>query len=76
MQGNSTLFNSHPEPHESRNPACVVSELSEHDKLIFDYLVNDQQMNREAALQKIIDNDPDVIELRVIESPKQHPLRK
>lgn len=53
-----------------------VSGLSEHEVMIFNYLVNDQHMQPEQARQKILNNDDDIVELRIIESPTTHPLRK
>lgn len=76
MQGNSSLFRSPSGLSQSSNKVTSSRELSEHDTLIFEYLVNDEHMKAEEALQKIQGNDPDVMELRIIESPQSHPLRK
>lgn len=79
MQRNSSLFKkcsqpTLPEADVKQNDA--VAQLSEHDEMILAYLVNVQHLQPEQALQKLMNSDEDIIELRTIESPATHPLRK
>ncbi len=79
MQRNSSLFKKCSQP--ALHGADVkqnetLAQLSEHDEMIFAYLVNVQHLQPEQALQKLMNNDEDIIELRTIESPTTRPLRK
>ncbi|HTM64187.1 MAG TPA: hypothetical protein VL360_06765 [Gammaproteobacteria bacterium] len=50
---------------------CAVGGLTAHDVLILNHFLSDRKHTPAHALQKIADNDDDVIEMRMIESPKQ-----
>lgn len=79
MSRNSSLFNSSNQqllPEVDAKQDEMHAPLSEHDEMIFTYLVNHQQMLPQQARQKILNNDADIIELRMIESPTHRPLRK
>jgi hypothetical protein len=62
VQRNGVFFQSDP-----------LVGLTQHDRLIFDYLVDEKKLSPKDAMSRLSDkHDLEILELKMIESPNQH----